>query len=210
MRTIIQELDRAHVERCIRERSAECWRAALTFFRRVIASTIIKHSRQLRYEQDQIEDLIQEVYVRLCVNECRILREASAATAASVFGLVQAVATTVVLDFHRSRGAAKRGGTVSIVPLEPFHAASETPDPDQDVLISQIDSILKGLRDQSTHRRDCQVFWLFYRHGFTAKDIATLPGVGLSPKGVESVIYRLTSIVRRHITAAGHSKGVEA
>jgi len=43
------------------------------------------------------------------------------------------------------------------------------------------------------------VFWLYYRAGFTASAIASLPTVGLTTKGVESLIFRLTRIVRENL-----------
>ena len=38
--------------------------------------------------------------------------------------------------------------------------------------------------------------------GVTAKDIAALPGIGLSPKGVESLIFRLTRLVRNVVNTS--------
>jgi RNA polymerase sigma-70 factor (ECF subfamily) len=204
---ITNESENAQVERCLHARSADCWRNSLALFQRVIASTILKQVRLIGFERERIEDLIQEVYVRLCAHECRILREAKAKTAASVFGLVQAVAITAVLDNYRSHRATKRGGRAAIVSLEDFHPAPAAQDLDRDILIGQIDSILKKYSEKATEQRDCQVFWLYYQHGFTAKDISGLPGIGLSSKGVESLVYRLTAEVRRQILPPDNSKG---
>jgi RNA polymerase sigma-70 factor (ECF subfamily) len=51
--------------------------------------------------------------------------------------------------------------------------------------------------------RDRLIFWLYYRTGLTASAIAKLPGVGLTPSGVESAVGRLTKLVKAAL--AGHS-----
>jgi hypothetical protein len=43
------------------------------------------------------------------------------------------------------------------------------------------------------------IFWFFYEQGYTAKEISLLPNVGLTVKGVEAVILRLTRYVRERL-----------
>lgn len=43
------------------------------------------------------------------------------------------------------------------------------------------------------------IFWLYYRDGLTTRAISSLPFVGLSTKGVESTIHRLTRMVRNEM-----------
>lgn len=47
------------------------------------------------------------------------------------------------------------------------------------------------------------IFLLYYRQGLTASEIAALPSLDLTTKGVESVIARLTYMIRSHITHEG-------
>jgi hypothetical protein len=47
--------------------------------------------------------------------------------------------------------------------------------------------------------RDRKLFWLYYRVGLTADEIAGLPSIGLSTKGVESSLLRLTRLLRQEI-----------
>jgi hypothetical protein len=47
--------------------------------------------------------------------------------------------------------------------------------------------------------RDRKLFWLYYRVGLTADAIAGLPSIGLSTKGVESSLLRLTRLLRDEI-----------
>jgi RNA polymerase sigma-70 factor (ECF subfamily) len=59
--------------------------------------------------------------------------------------------------------------------------------------------------------RDRTVFWLYYQQGFSAKAIAALPSIGLSEKGVESAILRLTREVRNRLatTRSEPSRGAD-
>lgn len=43
------------------------------------------------------------------------------------------------------------------------------------------------------------IFWLYFRQGMSTKEIASLPAIGLSAKGVGSVIERLKRSIREHI-----------
>ena len=68
------------------------------------------------------------------------------------------------------------------------------------VLLEQVDGALTRSTGVDTRERDRTVFWLYYKHGFTAKAIAALPAVGLTVKGVETVIFRLTKAIRKSLT----------
>ena len=70
---------------------------------------------------------------------------------------------------------------------------------EQEILLRQIDSCLQSYGEGPIQERDRTVFWLYYRQGLTAKEIAALPSTGLTVKGVESAILRLKSLVREKV-----------
>ena len=47
--------------------------------------------------------------------------------------------------------------------------------------------------------RDRTIFWLYYLQGLTAEEIAGLPTVELSAKGVESALRRITAWLRKEL-----------
>jgi RNA polymerase sigma-70 factor (ECF subfamily) len=47
--------------------------------------------------------------------------------------------------------------------------------------------------------RDRALFWLYYRQGYTAEEIARLPSAGLTAKGVESALRRVTVWLRGEV-----------
>ena len=76
---------------------------------------------------------------------------------------------------------------------------------EQSILLRELDQHLASAGTD----RDRTIFWLYYRQGYTAKDIASMPGLGLTQKGVESCIYRLTQALRGSVSnmASGLKKG---
>jgi RNA polymerase sigma-70 factor (ECF subfamily) len=63
---------------------------------------------------------------------------------------------------------------------------------EREILLREIDGILKTLSHEPNFERDHAIFWLYYSQGLTAKEIAALPDIKLGVKGVESVLLRLT------------------
>ena len=63
----------------------------------------------------------------------------------------------------------------------------------------EIDDLLR----HQAREIDRVVFWLYYRQGLTAKEIAALPGIDFSTKGVESVIVRLDRTIRSELNSEG-------
>ena len=173
-----------------------CWRAFVAEFNRLIQITVIRTSRRCgRLTPELADDLVQEVYLRLCANDMKVLRDFRSPEPKALFGLIRAVAVTVTLDHFRSWSAEKRGSGVEPVELDlgiPVGDPQATESMEQSILFEQIDRHLAEITPPETLERDRRIFWLYYRQGFSAKDIAALPGVSLSDKGVESTLHRLT------------------
>jgi RNA polymerase sigma-70 factor (ECF subfamily) len=188
----------ARLREFLENRKSAPWGDIIRIFWRPIASAIVKTLR--RYDDvdpDEVDELIQETYLRVCANDYRLLRETRADRPEQLFAFVQAIATTTTLDRYRNITTKRRGGDSTVIPID--SSVAEEGDSSnaerkltRDLLLAQIDRQL-----QNYDRRDRQIFWLYYRQGFTAKDIAAIPAFGLSPKGVESAIHRLTSEIRR-------------
>jgi DNA-directed RNA polymerase specialized sigma subunit len=65
--------------------------------------------------------------------------------------------------------------------------------------LKEIDEHLRHCATGPDQDRDRMIFWLYFRQGMSTKEIASLPGVGLSTKGVGSVIERLKHSIRDRI-----------
>jgi RNA polymerase sigma-70 factor (ECF subfamily) len=68
-----------------------------------------------------------------------------------------------------------------------------------EVLVQQIDEHLDRGLTGADKERDRMIFWLYFRQGMSTAEIASLPAMGLSEKGIGSVLERLKRCVREQI-----------
>jgi len=151
-----------------------------------------------------VNEIVQEVFLKLCENDRRILRTFEDRGDNSFLKLLRVIAATAAMDYFRRTRAEKRGGTVQTIPIETHQPSNELPDEkaaqavEWPALIRQLDGLLR-LYPQSVNRRDRNLFWLYYRHGLTADAISRIPAIGLSAKGVESALGRMVRLLRQTI-----------
>jgi RNA polymerase sigma-70 factor (ECF subfamily) len=151
-----------------------------------------------------VDDIVQEVFLKLCEQERRILRDFEPRGEDSFLGLLRIVAASVANDYFRRLYSVKRGGKVVTTPLVddsaplPASQAHQSGQMQKEVLMAQLDQRLRSAPD-TIGDRDRALFWLYYRQGFTAEEIAGLPATGLTAKGVESALRRVATWLRAEI-----------
>jgi RNA polymerase sigma-70 factor (ECF subfamily) len=186
-----QELVRA----CVESSNVEAWQEFVARFQKVIIA-VVWHVAQRYGEASRavIEDLVQETYAKLCKDRCRALSDFDPRHEEAFYGMVKVTAANVARDYFRAFTARKRGsGKPQAEVPEELPSSSQEAAIERSVLLAEIDKILSTI---TSSPRDREIFWLFYRHGFTANDIASIPTYGLTPKGVESLILRLRTQLR--------------
>jgi RNA polymerase sigma-70 factor (ECF subfamily) len=158
-----------------------------------------------------VSDIVQEVFLKLCEQERRILRDFEPRGEDSFLGLLRIVAGSVANDYFRRTHSTKRGGKVVTMSLTDEEAQSPTGGArsaeriEQSALYAQLDEKLRSA-PESIGERDRALFWLYYRQGYTAEEIARLSAAGLTAKGVESALRRVTVWLRDEV---GGRKPVE-
>jgi len=194
-----EELIRA----CAEANDSAAWEEFVLRFHRPISLSIIRTSYQwMEIPQQVVDDLVQETYLKLCANKCRLLLEFATKHPDAILGYIKTIAVNVAHDHFKSLHSQKRGsGEVSQIleGTDPNASPSKAGGQEaieQEVLFRQIDECLESCLDGADKDRDRIIFWLYFQHGMTAKDIAVLPTIGLSAKGVESVVCRLTRLLR--------------
>ena len=151
-----------------------------------------------------VDDIVQEVFLKLCDQERRILRNFEPRGEDSFLGLLRIVTASVANDYFRRLYSEKRGGKVLTMPLLdesaqlPVGETREAARMQQLALLEQLDHKLRAAPD-AIPERDRALFWLYYRQGYTAEEIARLPATGLSAKGVESALRRVTVWLRAEV-----------
>jgi RNA polymerase sigma-70 factor (ECF subfamily) len=167
-----------------------------------------------------VEDIVQEVFLKLCEHERRILRDFEPRGEDSFLGLLRTITGSVANDYFRRLNSTKRGGKVITMSLleeaAPSSAESRTQvvaqpagsSPvarmQQSTLLAQLDQKLREAPLQIAER-DRALFWLYYHQGYTAEEIAQISAAGLSTKGVESALRRVTVWLRNEV--AGERPG---
>jgi RNA polymerase sigma-70 factor (ECF subfamily) len=165
----------------------------------LLSATAVRVSRQWgRGGPDEIDDIVQEIYLRMCADRARILTNFRDPRPEAMFGYLKVVATNIAHDFFRRRSAAKRGAEKTTSVEEAAHLPAPLQDMERQLSLMEIDEMLKEhTKKKDNGSRDRAVFRLYFRHGLTAQAIADLPGIGLNPKGVEGVLHRLTKAIRQ-------------
>jgi RNA polymerase sigma-70 factor (ECF subfamily) len=174
---------------CADLRHTQAWDRFLRRFNPVVVATVVRTVRRYGFDGAGLsDDLAQEVYLKFSANRARVLREFKPRYPGAVFGYLRVIAANVVHDHFKS----KLGKHPEQSPL-PKDAAGKD-ELEWLLLLRDIDDLLKK---PPTSERDRQIFWLYYRQGMSAKEIAALASLDLSIKGVESVIVRLNQLIRR-------------
>lgn len=199
------------IRACAGTNDSAPWEEFVSRFERPISLSVMRTACQLGKNALQVvDDLVQETYLKLCADKCRHLLDFANAHPdnLAVTRYIKVVAINVTLDHFKALHSQKRGeGETDQFPEEgepsAHAAASGGPDAmDREVLLKQIDDRLHLCAAGPNQARDCLIFWFYYLQGMTAKAMAPLPGIELTPKGVEAVIFRLVRCLRRQLGAS--------
>jgi RNA polymerase sigma-70 factor (ECF subfamily) len=198
---------------CTSESSEAAWSEFVRRSRPVITAAITKAVRRFRNASHElVDDLIQEAFLKLCRDNFRALRGIAIAHENAFYGFLKVVAANVAVNHFRTTDAFKMGGGDELrapgasrvfSEYELSHGASSKLE--REILLEEIDTILRAREHEPNFGRDYAIFWLYYSQGLTAKEISALPDVNLGIKGVESTLLRLTRQIRVALTQKGET-----
>ena len=197
------------VSACLQPGNEPAWAEFVRRFHPLIARVALRVARQWGEPSPQvIDDLVQETYLKLCVDRLRALQTFKSAHKDAMYGYIKVFTANLVHDHFRIAHSHKRGGGATTASIDGENAgelpSATTSTPailERDVLIQQIEACLRVVASGPGLDRDRKIFWLYYRVGLAASAIASLPTIGLSTKGVESTLLRLTRQVRERLVA---------
>ncbi len=206
------------VRACAGSNDERAWAEFIRRFQLVIAAAVLRTARHWgEPSRTQLDDLIQDTYLKLCENDSRLLRSFQPRQEDSIYGFLKVVACNVVHDHFKAALAAKRGAsqTEAIDGIEPVKddpkvAAADNFDAvSQRLQLEQIDKILRQVTAGKDQERKRTIFWLRHRQGLTAREIASIPSIGLTTEGVESMLLRLAVMIRGHIITSSPHREVK-
>jgi RNA polymerase sigma-70 factor, ECF subfamily len=189
---------------CTDDSSDHAWTEFIQRFHRLITGVVSRLCREWAgTSPDVVEDLIQETYLKLCANNYSLLVNFHSQHPYAFLGYIKTVTTNVVYDYLRSAHASKRdvGRNVELDQTLDYLVAShgEAESLEKTVLLREIDHLLLQRGDGPSEQNERAIFWLYYRDGLTAKEIASRPGTRSTIKRVEGIIARLTKLVRKSV-----------
>jgi RNA polymerase sigma-70 factor (ECF subfamily) len=188
------------VRACAQPNATAAWEEFVDRYHSLLTSAAIRVSRRWgKGTSEEIDDIVQEMYLKLCDNSANLIASFRDDRPEAFLGYLKVVATNIAHDFFRRLSAAKRGTrrTTSLSDMEDFLGASN--ELERNLTLSELDSIMLVRTEGQYAIRDRAIFRLYYRHGMTAAAIGCLPGIRLSTKGVEAVLHRLTKEIREFV-----------
>src|SRR5579859_416889 len=190
---------------CLQSRDELSWTAFIRRSQPVIAGVVVKAVRRwTRPSVSLVDDLVQDTYLKLCANDFRALRQFVCRHDSAIFGFLKVVALNVVQDHFRLSYSQKRGCGKDGEQLEDAAilrvANSSTKDIERTVLLKEIEDSLAIYAAGPHSARDQKIFSLYYRHGLTLKEIAQLPDIELTVKGVESTVLRMCRSIKAKLS----------
>ena len=204
------------VRACAGSKDEEAWEEFIRRFQVVIAAAVLRTARHWgEPSRPQLDDLIQDTYLKLCEGDSRLLQSFQPRHEDSIYGFLRVVAANVVHDHFKSALAAKRGAGQTEAIMETVQMSSKTAGTDsfdavsQRLQLEQLDKILTQLTAGKDQARKRTIFWLRHRQGLTASEIASIPSIGLTTEGVESVLMRLAAMIRGHLISSAPHREVK-
>lgn len=158
-----------------------------------------------------VEDILQVTYLKLWEGGRRLLRDLAVERPEAILAYLKKTATNATHDHFKHGHSQSAGGSeehVSTSDVDPEARSTTRGSEDRiafEVLLKELDEYLRHGLDGPDQERDRTIFWLYFRQGMSTNEIASLPTIGLSSKGVGSVIERLKRCIReRVLNAASH------
>jgi RNA polymerase sigma-70 factor, ECF subfamily len=190
---------------CLRCGDQASWNEFFRRFQPLITRVVLRMTRQRGIHSPQVvDDLVQDTFLKLCSERAQLMQSFKPVREDAIFSYIKVFTANLVHDHFKTAYSQKRGGGATPDPLDDHHSAqSSTYAPssaailERSILIQEINAFVRAVCVGPNADRDTKIFWLYYRVGLTASAIAALPTVGLTVKGVETIIFRLTRLVRQ-------------
>lgn len=98
------------IQACAESYDDAIWNEFVARFNRAICLSIVRTAYRWGHVGQQVmDDLVQETYLKLCTDRCKLLLEFAVQNPERVAGYVKAIAVNVTHDYFKSLHARKRG-----------------------------------------------------------------------------------------------------
>jgi RNA polymerase sigma-70 factor, ECF subfamily len=149
----------------------------------VVYKSLRRHSINYGPIQELIRDLTSDTFVKLWPALPRFEWQGEG----RFFGWVKKITINVVEDWHRRQKIE-----------EPEEEALNTPEQGvscaERIQLNQFEEWLNGMGEA---QQNIDIFWFYYRYGYTAKEIGNMPEIDMTEKRVETILARMVRQLRR-------------
>jgi len=162
-----------------------------------------------------VEDLVQTTYLKLWEDNCRRLHEFALVHPDAILAYLKRVAANATHDYFKHHCSQSSGGsnphlsTADVDPEAGQDMQGSQHQIDYTLFLQEIDAYLRHGLPGPDVERDRMIFWLYFRQGMSTKEIASLPTVGLTAKGVSSVLERLKRSIRQQLLDSPRDNNAE-
>jgi RNA polymerase sigma factor (sigma-70 family) len=179
---------------CLGSEDEALWAQFIDRTRRLIANVIINTLRR-GHEPDPalVDDLIQDTYLKLFSNNRKYLRGIRNEHENAIWGYLKMAASSTAQDYFRRPEQKAIKVELNEQVLPPSTSVMELIE--INLSMDEIDRRLQRLAASPTYKRDKAILYLKVQ-GYTASEIAAIPHIGLTTKGVEAVLQRLIQYLR--------------
>jgi RNA polymerase sigma-70 factor (ECF subfamily) len=192
----------------------EAWEEFVSRVGKPISLTILRTASMWgEPSRSLMEDLVQITYLKLWEDSCRLLCDFAIQYPEAILGYLKKTAANATHDYFKHGYSQTSGGSQPHVPTSDVdpEAGKDGHGSEEKIafglFLHEIDEHLKHCLTGPDRERDRMIFWLYFRQGMSTKEIASLPAIGLSTKGVGSVLERLKHGIREQILGVRSDSG---
>jgi RNA polymerase sigma-70 factor (ECF subfamily) len=216
------------VERCsCRPPDEPAWEEFVRRYHVTIRSNVQRtYHRKAREEADRrpqlpddaVDDLVQQVYIRLVEDRSRALKRFEGEHENSIYEYLRMISINVVRDYFREIKAQKRPKisysldemleTRGDTALSPRPGTSDGPMVDNAYAVfavQEIEHVLRKAVSGKNRDRDTLIFKLHYYDGLTSEEIISVMGLEITTIGVNSILNRIVRKVRTMLSVPTRS-----
>lgn len=198
--------------------NSDAWEEFINRFHRHIMLCTLRESRNYKSKDNDISEMVQEVFIKLLANDRRILKEFRGTTDTSVLAYLATIIRSTVTDLIRKEVAQKRSApmisldaplsnTEEELSLADILPAEETSSPsiilNEKIAQKRLRELLKTVLSGANATRDTIIFHLHVINGLSAREIAELPSFSMSTNNVQAIIFRTKERLREMLGKEG-------
>ena len=200
------------------QENQKAWFEFLRRFDRHIKLSVIRAYRFFSFNlrereiiKDDIRDLVQEVYIRLFKNDCKVLRNFQPKYDNAIYSYLSIVCASVVKDFSKKFSRLKRYGYVESIDessaignenklINKSLSSFMKTNPEKQVIAKDLLEKVKSYYSSANSKKEDKIkeliFQLYFIHGLSIKDISRIKGLNISISNANMIIWRMKRKIR--------------